>query len=81
MKWLYKLDVRKYLIEDESKEAMLAAAAGIGRELSLLPMWPKASKLMSELSEAAERGSLTWFNAVLDKLWDFCDQEKIWVPL
>lgn len=80
MRWKYRLNIRQYLTEDESRESMLRAAAGIGKEVSLLPVWPKAASIMSELSEAADRGSLTWFNAVLDKLWDFCDEEKIWVP-
>lgn len=82
MRWLFTIDIRKYLGDDESQEAMLSAAAGISAECGKLPIVSSTlAKKLGELGKAAEIGNLAWFNASLSELWDWFDQHRVFVKL
>ena len=81
-RWDYTVDIRKFLTEDTSRQSMLQALDGIRQELaSKLPpnILERAAPKLSEMDEAAKLGRLNWFNSSLDDLWDFFDENKIWV--
>jgi len=82
-KWLYKVNFRRFLTEENSREAMQAAAQGIRSEIVKLPpdIAQQAGQILDDMDQAAEAGKLTWFNASLSELWDFCDRERIWCQL
>lgn len=81
--WKYRVDIRKHLTDDESKEAMLTAVTGIENEVKVLPGWfaKELQSILSSMRKAAEADELPWFNASLDRLWDFFDANNIWVEL
>jgi hypothetical protein len=81
MIWKYKLEIRQYLTEDSSKKSQIAAAKGITGEVKKLPdpLRINGLYLCVELMKAAKTGKIEWFNASLSKLWDWFDDEKIWV--
>jgi hypothetical protein len=82
--WRFNLNFREFLGEGESKEDMLKAAAGIRLEIGRkLPerLVKEAGSILSKMDEAAKVGELDWFNASLDRLWSYFDQERVWVEL
>lgn len=82
MEWKHKLDIRHLLTTDEdpSSETMVDVVSKISTEVGKLPMRDAAQPILKEMSEAAKIGSLTWFNAALDNLWDLCNEYKVWIP-
>ena len=81
-RWSHRINIRQHLTEDESKEAQIAAADGIAKEIKLLPdaLWQRGGKhVCAELRKAAETGNIGWFNASLSRVWDWFDEERIWV--
>lgn len=83
MKWNYRLNIRQYLTEETTQEAMLAAAKGIRQEVAKLPpgLSRRANGILETVDKAAQTGVLDWFNASLSRLWDWFDNNAIWVEL
>ena len=80
MEWKHTIKIRQYLTEDSSKKAQIAAANGITKEVQKLPMNSLEAELIcNELREAAAAGKLGWFNDSLNDLWDWLDENRIWV--
>ena len=80
--WRYKLNFRESLGEGESKEDLLSAARNIRLEVGRkLPesLVKQAGPALAKMDSAAELGELDWFNASLERLWDFFDENRIWV--
>lgn len=80
--WNYRIKIRQFLREGESKEDMLKAVQGIRAEVSKLPdglIHRGADQPLRDMENAAKAGKLAWFNASLDELWDFFDYHRIWV--
>lgn len=82
-KWSYRIRIRQYLTEDQSKESMLRAVNGIREEVRKLP--PGISRYgiepLKKMHQAAEAGEIDWFNASLGRLYDFFDEYLVWVEL
>jgi len=80
MDWKHTIKIRQYLTEDSSKKAQIAAANGITKEIQKLPVNSLEGELIcNELREAAVTGNLRWFKHSLNELWDWLDENKIWV--
>ena len=77
-KWKHEVDFREFLGEGEEQEDMLRAAAGI-RSRMPKHLLERASYELGQLDKAAAAGELVWFNAELNKLWDFLDDAGVWV--
>lgn len=82
--WKYKVNIRHYLepVEDDDPQKLKKlkeAALGISQEIKRLVIWPSAEKILVDLSKAADTGMVLWFDASLDKLWDWCDENRVWV--
>lgn len=82
-KWNYRINIRQYLTEDQSKESMLEAAKGIREEVRKLPpgISRHAVDSLDKIQKAAEAGEIDWFNASLGRLYDFFDEYRVWVEL
>lgn len=84
MDWRFRLNFREVLGEGESQEDMRKAVAAIRLEVGRkLPesLAKQAGVKLSKMDRAAEAGELDWFNASLEGLWDFFDQNRVWVEL
>ena len=79
--WLYEVDFRQFLTEDDSQEAMEKAAKKIEESFSELPEEIKKEllHLCKELQTAAANDSPMWFNSTLDAIYDYMDKERIWL--
>lgn len=80
--WAHTVDFRKFLGDGEDREAMQAAVLGIKEELARkLPekLNRQLALILAEMSQAADLEKLEWFNASLNRLWDFLDRHRVWV--
>jgi hypothetical protein len=80
-RWLYKVSIRRYLdVDGESQEDMVRAAKGIRGEVAKLPggLALGAKPLLDKLDNAATANELDWFNASLERLWDWFDENRVW---
>lgn len=80
MKWRYKVNIKQFLNEDESKESIEQAYNGINKELEQIPFAPPFQ--WDHYSEMAiEQGDVNLFNMGLNFLYDWADQKRIWLGM
>ena len=88
--WNHKIDIKQYLGEDDSNAAVVIAANGVIKELLKLPQSLNGLQdAISEFEDVAdsaqyEDGDYEWvdeFNYTLDKLYDWANDERVWLGL
>ena len=78
-RWLYRVDFREALTDEVDGRSMKEADVKITSELRKVPIFSsKKEELLDSLAIAAEMEDLDIFNAVLEKIWDWMDQERVW---
>lgn len=89
-KWKHSIDIKQHLSADTSNEAIVKAAEGIWYQLKLLPITLEGLEDMiwefrdiAESTHDAEGNSdlLDHFNYTLNELYDFADDNRIWMGL
>lgn len=80
-KWQHRIKIRQYLTGGESREDMLSAEAGIRKEVERINGLPiaRALEALDDMKAAAKAGKIDWFNASLNRLWDWFDTWGVWV--
>lgn len=85
MDWKYRLNIKQHISSDISPQAIRRCYNGIDKELRRLPSAIRKSgdlpDIMEELKDAAEEGNLTWFNSALSCLYDWADEEQVWLGI
>lgn len=92
LKWKHKVDIKQYFGEDDSNEDVVKAAQGIVKELKKLPESLNEFGLLDVISEfedlsdnaATETSGFEWsdeFNYTLDKLYEWADDQRIWLGI
>ena len=80
MRWLYHVKFRQFLNGEVTSARDLAdRAKGIREALANVPR--KCPEILDELDAAAESGRVSWFDASLSRLWDWCDDNSVFVDL
>lgn len=80
MAWRYKINIKPFLTEDESLEAIKAAYDGVTKELKKVPIpAPRSWKRYAEMAIKEEDFNI--FNMALDALYNWADHERIWMGM
>ena len=78
--WIYRVQFRHLLTDDDSPAAMKRTATGIARALKTVPIIStEQNRILADLRAAAKTSKVEWFNASLAELWDWLDANRIWV--
>lgn len=88
-RWLVTVNIKDLLGEDESPEAVIAAATGIRQRMANLSSSPLANDLdlmalgdiLSDFADIVEAPDVSDFNGVLDGLYDWADANRVWLGL
>lgn len=78
--WRYRLNIKPFLGDDDDRATFEAAYNGIKAELAKLPPGLHAPDAFDEYAKLAiEREDADIFNLGLDALYDWADEERIWM--
>lgn len=88
--WKHKIDIKQYLGEDDSPEAVRSAAKGVVAELNKLRIAFAGAYAEYDLLEMIEgfefvteddTPDVAEFNYILSDLYDWADAERVWLGL
>lgn len=84
-KWDYKIDVKQYLSADDSVSSVQIASKGVVCELKKLPTryQDAVEEFIYNFEELAEdsEADCDYFNDLLNDLYDWADDYRVWLGL
>jgi hypothetical protein len=83
--WKHRLDVSDVFHDDtltlaeKTKPIVRRIKSARGFKQADDDSWGGLSSVLEELADAAEEGDTGWWDAVWDAVYDFMDEERVWV--
>ncbi len=78
--WAYKINIKQFLTDEETKEAMQRAYDGIMKETARAILLPKPEKFEKYAKLAIEQNDIELFNNMaLNALYDWADHWRVWL--
>ena len=77
-RWIHKVNIHQHLGEGEDRESIESAYAGICDELKNVP-GPQPSEFHRRANQAIELEDVEIFNLGMAHLYDWADDNRIWL--